>query len=48
MLAAASGDWPTALLCNRKFTLEIDGKEIAVELFRRTRKALTITGYQAR
>src|SRR5262245_37159331 len=28
---------------NRKFTLEIDGKEIAVELFRRTRKALTIT-----
>jgi hypothetical protein len=31
---------------NRKFTLEIDGKEIAVELFRRTRKALTITGYK--
>jgi hypothetical protein len=31
---------------NRKFTLEIDGKEVAVELFRRTRKALTITGYR--
>ena len=31
---------------HRKFTLEIDGKEIAVELFRRTRKALTITGYR--
>jgi hypothetical protein len=31
---------------NKKFTLEIDGKEIAVELFRRTRKALTITGYR--
>jgi AAA domain len=31
---------------NRKFTLEVDGKEIAVELFRRTRKALTITGYR--
>jgi hypothetical protein len=31
---------------NRKFTLEIDGKEIAVELFRRTRKAFTITGYK--
>jgi hypothetical protein len=31
---------------NRKFTLEIDGKDIAVELFRRTRKALTITGYK--
>jgi AAA domain len=30
---------------NRKFTLEIDGKPIAVELFRRTNKALTITGY---
>ena len=30
----------------RKFTLEIDGKEIAAELFRRTRKALTITGYR--
>jgi hypothetical protein len=29
---------------HRKFTLEIDGKETAVELFRRTRKALTITG----
>jgi AAA domain len=31
---------------NRKFTFEIDGKEIAVELFRRTRKALTISGYR--
>ena len=31
---------------NRKFTLEIDGKDIAVELFRRTRKVLTITGYK--
>jgi hypothetical protein len=29
---------------NRKFTLEIDGKSIAAELFRRTNKALTITG----
>jgi AAA domain-containing protein len=29
---------------NRKFTLEIDGKQIAAELFRRTNKALTITG----
>ena len=31
---------------HRKFTLEIEGKEIAAELFRRTRKALTITGYR--
>src|SRR5262249_4642066 len=30
---------------NRKFTLEIDGKKIAAELFRRTNKALTVTGY---
>jgi AAA domain len=30
---------------HRKFTLEIDGKQIAAELFRRTNKALTITGY---
>ena len=30
---------------NRKFTLEIDGKKVAAELFRRTNKALTITGY---
>jgi hypothetical protein len=30
---------------NRKFTLKIDGKDIAAELFRRTNKALTITGY---
>jgi len=29
----------------RKFTLEIDGKQIAAELFRHTNKALTITGY---
>ena len=31
---------------NRKFTLEIDCKTIAAELFRRTAKALTITGYR--
>ena len=31
---------------HKKFTLEIDGKDIAVELFRRTRKAPTITGYK--
>jgi AAA domain len=31
---------------HRKFTLEIDGKEIAAELFRRTHKVLTITGYR--
>ena len=31
---------------NRKFTLEIDGKPTAVELFRRTPKALTVTGYR--
>jgi len=30
---------------NRKFTLKIDGKDIAAELFRRANKALTITGY---
>jgi hypothetical protein len=30
---------------HKKFSLEIDGKEVAVELFRRTRKALTVTGY---
>ena len=30
---------------NRKFTLEIDGKKVAAELFRRANKALTITGY---
>ena len=30
---------------NRKFTLEIDGRKIAAELFRRTNKPLTITGY---
>jgi hypothetical protein len=29
---------------HKKFTLEIDGKQIAAELFRRTHKALTITG----
>src|SRR5262249_22484003 len=31
---------------NRKFTLQIDGKQIAAELFRRTNKALVITGYR--
>jgi hypothetical protein len=31
---------------NSKFILEIDGKQIAAELFRRTNKALTITGYR--
>jgi hypothetical protein len=31
---------------NRKFTLEIDGKPIAAELFRRTSKVLTVTGYR--
>jgi hypothetical protein len=31
---------------NRKFTLKIDNKPIAAELFRRTNKALTITGYR--
>ena len=30
---------------HKKFTLEIDGKQIAAELFRRTHKALTVTGY---
>jgi hypothetical protein len=30
---------------NRKFTLKIEEKDIAAELFRRTNKALTITGY---
>ena len=30
---------------HKKFSLMIDGKEAAVELFRRTNKALTITGY---
>jgi hypothetical protein len=30
---------------NRKFTLKIEGNDIAAELFRRTNKALTITGY---
>jgi primase-polymerase (primpol)-like protein len=30
---------------HNKFSLEIDGKKIAAELFRRTNKALTITGY---
>jgi AAA domain-containing protein len=33
-------------LLNRKFTLDIDGKQIAAELFRRANKALTITGYR--
>lgn len=31
---------------NRKFTLEIDDKAIAAELFRRTSKVLTVTGYR--
>ena len=30
---------------HKKFSLEIDGKIVAVELFRRTNKALTVTGY---
>jgi hypothetical protein len=30
---------------NRKFTLEIESKPIAVELFRRTSKVLTVNGY---
>jgi hypothetical protein len=38
---SASGD-----SLHKKFTLQIDGKEIAAELFRRTNKALTITGYK--
>jgi hypothetical protein len=31
---------------HKKFTLAINGKEIAAELFRRTKKALTVTGYK--
>src|SRR5215472_746748 len=31
---------------NKKFSLEINGKQIAAELFRQTNKALTITGYR--
>jgi len=31
---------------HRKYTIIIDGKEVAIELFRRTAKALTITGYK--
>jgi hypothetical protein len=31
---------------HRKFTLEIDGKPIAAELFRHTSKVLTVTGYR--
>jgi AAA domain-containing protein len=30
---------------NRKFTLKIEGKDIAAELFRRTSKALAVTGH---
>jgi hypothetical protein len=37
----ASGD-----SLHKKFTLEIDGRPIAAELFRRANKALTITGYK--
>ena len=43
--AAGSGGLANGEPLNRKFTLEIDGKPIAAELFRRTNKALTITGY---
>jgi hypothetical protein len=39
-----TGDSTNAV--HRKFTLEIDGKPIAAELFRRTPKALTVTGYR--
>jgi primase-polymerase (primpol)-like protein len=31
---------------HKKFTLTVDGKQIAAELYRRTNKALTITGYR--
>ena len=31
---------------HKKFSLEIEGKQIAAELFRRTNKVLTITGYK--
>jgi hypothetical protein len=31
---------------HKKFSLQIDGKDVAVELFRRTNKALTVTGYK--
>jgi AAA domain len=31
---------------HKNFRLEIDGKEVGIELFRRTPKALTITGYR--
>jgi AAA domain len=31
---------------NKKFTLEIDGKPIAAEIFRRAPKILTVTGYR--
>ena len=37
---------PDTVPVNRKFTLEIDGKPIAAELFRRTSKILTVTGYR--
>ena len=30
---------------NRKFTMNIEGKDIAAELFRKTNKALTVTGH---
>ena len=38
--------WGTASrsTVHRKFTLAIDGKDIATELFRRANKALTVTG----
>jgi hypothetical protein len=31
---------------HKKFSLQIDGKDVAVELFRRANKALTVTGYK--
>jgi hypothetical protein len=31
---------------HKKFSFEIDGKVVAVELFRRTNKALTVTGHR--
>jgi hypothetical protein len=36
----------TGATVHKKFSLEIGGKQIAAELFRRTNKALTITGYK--
>jgi hypothetical protein len=36
----------TGNAAHKKFSLEISGKTVAVELFRRTNKALTVTGYR--